>query len=219
MNKLDEIRRTFEQLRNQEKARQMSEYMQNKFIFYGIPTPERRQAYKKVLRELKKTKNIDWEFLETCWIQAEREFQYFVLDYLKTLQLYLNFDDIPRIEQFVRSKQWWDTIDALDIMIGKIGLNDSRVDDLMLEWSTDEDFWARRIAIDHQLCRKEKTNTTLLEKIILNNFGSDEFFINKAIGWSLRDYSKTNPEWVRKFIERHRDRMASLSVREASKYI
>lgn len=62
----------------------------------------------------------------------------------------------------------------------------------MLEWSTDEDFWVRRIAIDHQLCRKERTNTELLEKILVNNFGSSEFFINKAIGWSLRDYSKTN---------------------------
>ena len=71
----------------------------------------------------------------------------------------------------------------------------------MLEWSTDEDFWMRRIAIDHQLCRKERTNTELLEKILVNNFGSSEFFINKAIGWSLRDYSKTNQDWVRNFVE------------------
>lgn len=60
----------------------------------------------------------------------------------------------------------------------------------MLKWSTDEDFWLRRIAINHQICRKDKTDMVLLEKILLNNFGSSEFFINKAIGWSLRDYSK-----------------------------
>ena len=89
----------------------------------------------------------------------------------------------------------------------------------MLEWSTDEDFWVRRIAIDHQLCRKERTNTELLEKILVNNFGSSEFFINKAIGWSLRDYSKTNPDWVRNFVETHKDKMAKLSIREASKYL
>ena len=70
----------------------------------------------------------------------------------------------------------------------------------MLRWSKDQDFWLRRIAIDHQLGRKEKTNTKLLEKIIVNNFGSKEFFINKAIGWALRDYSKTNPKWVENFI-------------------
>ena len=88
----------------------------------------------------------------------------------------------------------------------------------MLEWSTDEDFWVRRIAIDHQLCRKERTNTELLEKILVNNFGSSEFFINKAIGWSLRDYSKTNQDWVRNFVETHKDKMDKLSIREASKY-
>ena len=83
----------------------------------------------------------------------------------------------------------------------------------MLEWSTDEDFWMRRIAIDHQLCRKERTNTELLEKILVNNFGSSEFFINKAMGWSRRDYSETN------FVETHTDKMDQLSIREASKYL
>ena len=110
-------------------------------------------------------------------------------------------------------------LDFFDKVIGDIGLKDKRVDDLMLQWSTDEDFWIRRIAIDHQLLRKEKTNTQLLEQIIINNLGSSEFFINKAIGWSLRDYSKTNPDWVRDFINRYKERMDKLSVREASKYI
>ena len=69
------------------------------------------------------------------------------------------------------------------------------------------------------MCRKEKTNTELLEKILINNFGSDEFFINKAIGWALRDYSKTNPEWVKAFIEKYKGQMHGLSIQEASKYI
>lgn len=90
---------------------------------------------------------------------------------------------------------------------------------IILEWSTDEDFWIRRIAIDHQLCRKDKTNTQLLKEILVNNFGSSEFFINKAIGWSLRDYSKTNPEWVKNFVETYHDKMDKLSIREASKYL
>lgn len=66
---------------------------------------------------------------------------------------------------------------------------------------------------------KERTNTELLEKILVNNFGSSEFFINKAIGWSLRDYSKTNQDWVRNFVETHKDKMDKLSIREASKYL
>ena len=107
----------------------------------------------------------------------------------------------------------------LDRIIGGIGLEDPRVDGVMLEWSLDEDFWVRRVAIDHQLCRKERTNTALLEQIIVNNLGSGEFFINKAIGWSLRDYSKTNPAWVRDFLNRYGERMERLSVREAGKYV
>ena len=124
-----------------------------------------------------------------------------------------------KIWKYIKEKQWWDTIDFFDRIIGEIGLGDSRVDALMLAWSVDEDFWVRRIAIDHQLLRKERTNTELLEQILVNNLGSDEFFINKAIGWSLRDYSKTDPEWVRTFISKYRDRMDKLSIREGSKYI
>lgn len=89
----------------------------------------------------------------------------------------------------------------------------------MLEWSKDEDFQVRRITIDHQLCRKEKTNTKLLEAILVNNFGSNKFFIVKEIGWSLRDYSKTNPELVIEFVEKCKDKMDKLSIKEASKYI
>ena len=93
------------------------------------------------------------------------------------------------------------------------------VNETLLNWSLDENFWLRRIAIDHQLLRKEKTDTALLEKIIVNNFGQTEFFINKAIGWALRDYSKTDPDWVRAFIKKYEDKMAPLSKKEASKYI
>ena len=131
----------------------------------------------------------------------------------------LTYEDIHKIKKYIKTKQWWDTIDFLDQVIGEIVLKDKRVDDLMLEWSKDADFWVRRIAIDHQLCRKDKTNTELLEKIIVNNFGSDEFFINKAIGWALRDYSKTNPLWVKEFISKYQDKMNNLSIKEASKYI
>lgn len=89
----------------------------------------------------------------------------------------------------------------------------------MLAWSKDNDFWVRRVAIEHQLLRKNKMNTELLEKILENNLNSSEFFINKAIGWALRDYSKTNPAWVKKFINDHYSDMAALSIKEGSKYL
>ena len=66
---------------------------------------------------------------------------------------------------------------------------------------------------------KEKTDIELLERIILNCLGSDEVFINKAIGWALRDCSKFNPDWVRSFIGKNQDQMSNLTIKEASKYI
>lgn len=219
MDKYFDIKKRFEEKEDKENAAQMAKYMRDQFVFYGLPTPKRKAVYKDFLKEEKKSGQIDWAFLDRCYEDEHREFQYLVCDYLTVMDNFLAYDDIPRIKAYIKCKSWWDTTDSLDRVIGQIGLRDSRVDALMLEWSLDDDFWVRRVAIDHQLCRKEKTNTELLEKILVNNFGSDEFFINKAIGWSLRDYSKTNPEWVRAFVEKHADRMAKLSVKEAGKYI
>lgn len=219
MDKYFDIKKRFEEKEDKENAAQMAKYMRNQFVFYGLSTPKRKAVYKDFLKEEKKSGQIDWAFLDRCYEDEHREFQYLACDYLTALDNFLAYDDIPRIKAYIKCKSWWDTTDSLDRVIGQIGLRDSRVDALMLEWSLDDDFWVRRVAIDHQLCRKEKTNTELLEKILVNNFGSDEFFINKAIGWSLRDYSKTNPEWVRAFVEKHAVRMAKLSVKEAGKYI
>jgi len=108
---------------------------------------------------------------------------------------------------------------ALPGIVGSIAYVDERINDLMIEWATDEDFWVCRIVIGYQLHRKDKMNTRLFEKILVNNFGSSEFFINKTIGWSLRYYSKTNPGWVRNFAEIHKDRMDKLSIREAGEYL
>lgn len=68
------------------------------------------------------------------------------------------------------SKSWWDTIDNIDLIIGQIALEFEEIDEILLEWSISENIWLRRIAIDHQLLRKENTKTEVLEKILTNNF-------------------------------------------------
>lgn len=219
MTSFELVRSTLQQNGDPDRAVAKAAYMRNKFTFFGLVTPQMRLLCKPFYADAKKNGVIDWELLDRCWDDGHREMQYFVADYLRVMKKQLRYEDISRMERYIRSKQWWDTIDSLDITIGQIGLTDPRVAELMLKWSVDPDFWVRRVAIDHQLTRKSATDTALLETIIVNNFGSKEFFINKAIGWSLRDYSKTNPEWVRGFISRHGDRMSRLSLREASKYI
>ena len=208
----------FEENRNTERAIKMSAYMRDKFPYLGIQTPKRKELSKSFLKVSKKEKQIDWAFIRACWKKSEREFQYLAVDYLNTVKDGLTPADIPTIREIAVEKSWWDTIDGLDMIIGHIALRFSEVTNIILEWSVDENIWLRRIAIDHQLLRKEKTDTALLETIIKNNFGQTEFFINKAIGWSLRDFSKTNPTWVRDFLNKYHDKLAPLSIREASKY-
>ncbi|HHU97398.1 MAG: DNA alkylation repair protein [Bacteroidota bacterium] len=215
----EQLRGAFEKLSNREDAAMMRSYMRDKFAFYGIKTVPRRAVYKALLKEAQKNERVDWILLTRCWQDEHREFHYFVVDYLIGMKKFLTYNDIDEIWRFIKTKQWWDTIDMLSTVVGFIVANDGRGADLMLKWSVNDDFWVRRIAIIHQLHQKQKTNVELLERVIVNNLGSSEFFINKAIGWSLRDYSKTNPVWVKGFLDRYRSELSSLSIREAKKYL
>lgn len=219
VDKYEELKELLEQHRSLDNAESMAAYMKHHFVFYGISTVERRKLIRPFLKEEKKQGGIDWELLDACFQDDHREMQYIGIDILNAMQKWLRYEDIALIEPYLRTKQWWDSIDEFDTLIGDIGLSDQRVDGLMLTWSKDDDFWMNRLAIDHQLTRKEKTNTKLLKAILLNNLGSKEFFVNKAIGWSLREYSKTNPTWVYEFIEQYKADMHPLSIREASKYL
>lgn len=201
------------------KAGPMEAYMRHQFSFLGIPAPERNALYKKYFPSAKKTKVIDWDFVEACWDKEAREYQYVGANYLKAMQTYLTESDLPKLERLVVTKSWWDTVDILDRVVGSLVYDKPELGEVILQWSLSDNIWLRRVAIDHQLKRKEKTDVQLMEKILLNNLEQTEFFINKAIGWVLRDYSKTNPEWVANFIEKYKERMAELSIKEASKYI
>ncbi|MGT2828289.1 DNA alkylation repair protein [Streptococcus hillyeri] len=216
-NRFLNLKQTFEQSANPEKAQKMSAYMRHQFTFYGIPTPERRKIYHELIATDKKAKQIDWNLLDLAWAESHRELHYFVCDYLKGLQKVLTYEDVSKLIAYASSKEWWDTIDHFDRIFGNIA--DARIPKLMIDFSLADNFWLRRIAIDHQLGKKDKTDTTLLKQIIVNNLGSNEFFINKAIGWALRDYSKTNPNWVRQFIKDYQNQLAPLSIREGSKHI
>lgn len=219
MSQYEDLRAQFEAHADEKTAEQMAAYMRGLFAFYGLKAGKRKELSQAWIKEARKRKVVDWDLLDKCYADEHRECQYFVVDALKAMQRFLTYEDVPRIWPYIKEKQWWDTIDGLAGVIGHIALKDERMDDLMLEWSVDEDFWVRRVAILHQLKNKDKTNAQLLETILVRNFGSDEFFINKAIGWSLREYSKTNPGWVRDFVETHEAEMAPLSIKEASKYI
>lgn len=208
-----------EENRNELLAESMSKYMQDKFSFLGVRGATRTEIYKKYFPNARKTKTIDWDFVESCWNKEEREFQYVVVYYLKAMQKFLKREDISRLKYLIVTKSWWDTVDLLAKVVGSLVIRIEGYDQIMLEWSKDSNIWLKRVAILYQLSLKEKVDKQSLERILVNNLGDSEFFINKAIGWALRDYSKYNPEWIREFIKKNKDNMANLSIREASKYI
>lgn len=225
----------FRQHKNEENAEKQAAYLRHQFEFIGLKTPERRLLAKDFLKEKKADKQIDWELVFEFWNLPEREFQYLALDYLHQMKKWLIFDDMEKIKKLTVSKSWWDTVDALDELVGHLLLtgrkqateNDStayeQVKTLVKEWAQAENFWVRRIAIDCQLSFKNQTDLELLsyniEKNLLGSSFVEEFFITKAIGWALRDLAKTNSAWVIKFIEEHENKMAKLSIREASKHL
>ena len=217
--KLLDLINDLEENRNELLAESMSKYMQDKFRFLGVRGASRTEIYKKYFPEVRKSKAIDWDFIENCWNKEEREFQYVVVYYLKAMQKFLKREDISRLKYLIVTKSWWDTVDLLAKVIGSLVIRIEGYDQIMLEWSKDSNIWLKRVAILYQLSLKEKVDKQSLERILVNNLGDSEFFINKAIGWALRDYSKYNQEWVREFIKQNKDNMANLSIREASKYI
>ena len=225
----------FRQYKNEENAEKQAAYLRHQFEFIGLKTPERRLLAKDFLKEKKADRQIDWELVFEFWNLPEREFQYLALDCLHQMKKWVIFDDMEKIKKLTVSKSWWDTVDALDELVGHLLLtgrkqateNDStayeQVKTLVKEWAQAENFWIRRIAIDCQLSFKNQTDLELLsyniEKNLLGSSFADEFFITKAIGWALRDLAKTNSAWVIKFIEEHENKMAKLSIREASKHL
>lgn len=203
---------------NKEQAEPMAKYMRNLFPFLGLKKPERAALSKEFLKNRRKDLEIDWEIISKCYSKEEREFQYLAIDYMDKVKDLFTPSDLYKIEEFIITKSWWDSVDAINPIVGYIAMKYSEVkEDIILNWVKSDNIWLKRIGIIFQLKYKENTDTEFLSKAILYNSNTDEFFINKAIGWALREYSKTNKEWVANFIEHNP--LSKLSVREGSKYI
>lgn len=211
-------------------AEPMAAYMRHQFPFLGIKSTARRQITqpyfteaKRAAREIDKVQPnqnvIDWVFVKTMWQQPEREYQYAACDYLKVMREYLKAEDLNALKELIVMKSWWDSVDALVKTVGFLVHKYPSLKSTVIIWSQAENIWLRRTAIIHQLNMKEQTDYDLLQMIIENNLKQEEFFINKAIGWALRDLSKTNPEWVKNLLLKHEEQWARLTWREASKYL
>ncbi|TAH63094.1 MAG: DNA alkylation repair protein [Gottschalkiaceae bacterium] len=213
-----DIFKLFYDNRNEEQAEPMAKYMKNLFPFLGLKKPERGALSKDFLNKRKKDSEIDWDFIFKCYHMSEREFQYLAIDYMeKVINLFVP-DDMDNIEKLLITKSWWDSVDAINKIVGHIAMKYPEVkEDVILQWIESDNIWLNRISIIFQLRYKENTDTSFLSKAILQNSQTGEFFIDKAIGWALREYSKTDRDWVKNFIKSHY--LSKLSIREGSKYI
>lgn len=164
MDKYNELKEEFEANRNDENATKMAAYMRNLFAFYGLPTPKRKSIYKEFLRAEKTKKVVDWDLLDRCYADEHREFHYFVMDYLVAMQKFLTYDDVPHIKKYIKTNQWWDTIDGLDRIVGNIAFFDERINNLMLEWSTDDDFGCEELLLTISCAEKIKQTHSCLRK-------------------------------------------------------
>jgi 3-methyladenine DNA glycosylase AlkD len=214
------LKTLFEQHADPANAAPMKKYMREQFEYLGIKSPAFKALMKEhlVLHGLPPIKELD-TILRDLWALPQREFQYAATSLLGRLEQELPARFIRTIEYMIVTKSWWDTVDT--ISGGALGVHFRRFPEVREKylpgWRASENFWLRRAAILFQLNYKKETDFALLAAIIRENLGSKEFFINKAIGWALRQYARVDPQAVREFV--NSTSLHPLSRREAMKHL
>jgi len=206
---------------NLELAVTMQKYMKNNFFFLGIKTYNRRAIlknnYHKHQDEVKNNfRSISWELFQ----KKEREFHQCAIDiFVKEIKKKYVLEDIQLIEKILITNSWWDSVDTIAkyLLGGYLNYFPKETMTVIERFSNSKNLWLNRSAIIFQLSYKEKTNFDLLKSECEKHKDSKEFLIQKAIGWSLRDYSRLNPDGVLEFV--NSTKLKPLSKREAIRNI
>ena len=149
-----------------------------------------------------------------------REERYAAIDLTSLKSAAKDLEMLPLYEEIIRTGAWWDFVDGVsDRICALLQHHRSTLTPLLRTWASDPDFWIRRAAITSQLKAKTSTDQGLLATALDANLADKEFFIRKAIGWTLREYAKTDPQWVRSYVETRRPMLSPLSLREAMKHL
>lgn len=217
---LEKIIAAFKSAENPSNASPMKSYMKNQFDFFGIKSSERRELSKPFLtRSSLPSIEQFWPLIREFWALPEREFQYFAMELAEKYNKFVNINWIDDYKYMITHKSWWDTVDFIaTTLVGNYFRNfPEMIPGVTDNWMISGNIWLQRSCLLFQLKYKRRTNTDQLSAFILSLAGSKEFFIAKAIGWALREYSKTNPEWVELFILNHE--LQPLSKKEGLKRI
>jgi 3-methyladenine DNA glycosylase AlkD len=205
------------------KAEAMRAYMKSTMPFLGVQAVPRRAALRRVFAGHRLESAPEWRrAVLTLWREAEyREERYAAVE-LSGYHLYREFQTlytVPMYEEMIVSGAWWDLVDELAThrVGGLLAAYPDTMRPLMLEWAHDGDLWKRRTAILCQNRFKSRTDTALLYACIEPSLSDNDFFARKAIGWALREYAKTNPGEVVRYVKAKG--ISGLSRREALKNI
>ncbi len=215
------LKSLFEQNADPAQAGPMQKYMRDQFEYLGIKTPQSAALMKGFVAQhgLPPLEKLD-VIVRDLWSLPQREFQYAAMGLMGKLEKKVEPEFITTIEYLLVTKSWWDTVDAL--ASHAVGSQFKRFPEIrktyLKKWRKSKNFWLRRTTLLFQLGYKKETDFDLLCEIVRENLGSDEFFINKAIGWALRQYAHTNPSPVKKFVTATKE-LHPLSRREALKNI
>lgn len=218
-NYINNLISEFEKNANPLFASQMKAYMKGQFEYYGVKSPDRKQIAKEFYSKYGMLADKDLkDFIKGIWALPQRELKYTAIELMDKKIKVMDESWVDFAAELLVFESWWDTVDGISANIsGKLLQKFPHLaEKKSLEWSNSGNMWLQRMAILFQLKYKSKTNTKLLSKYIEQHIESKEFFIRKAIGWSLREYAKTNPQWVVEFCENH-PKLSGLSRREALK--
>lgn len=212
----------FSALADEHKAAEMAAYMKTDMPFYGIQKPDREPIYRQLAKEFAPANHDEYaEVIREIWNGKHREEKYAALDYAVRCKKYIDASMLPLYEDLVRDGAWWDLVDPLaTLLIGVAFLNNQKtVKPIMKDWINDDDMWIRRSAILSMNKHKKNTDEKLLYAFCLKRADEKEFFIRKAIGWALREYSYAAPDSVINFLKTNRNKLSPLSYREGAKQL
>lgn len=205
---------------NPDIAAGQKKYLLNQFEFFGLKAPARRAIQRPFLaKQNLPPKEILDSIIKKLWAEKERELHYFGMDLVARYSKKPDKKDIALYECMATHHSWWDTVDFIAVnLIGEyFRAYPEEINLYVDKWLDSGNMWLQRCAILFQLKYKEKLDVHLLSGTISPLLGSKEFFINKAIGWILREYSKTNPDWVTQYVDM--TPLPNLSRKEALKHI
>jgi len=204
------------------RAPQMQAYMKSTMPYLGVPLPATRLIAKRAAaahppRDVGEL----GELAADLWRTAEyREERYAATELTGIRMTAGRLELLPLYVEMIVTGAWWDHVDGVSPRIGDLLLTHrSSMLPVIRQWSVDPDRWLRRSSIICQLGCKDRTDVELLTEVVLANVSDREFFVRKAIGWALRQYARTDPDWVRAFVRAHEGSLSPLSRREATKHL